>query len=984
MKEISHLDGGNVKKNAFTPSLKASAKKSSNISLHPLYATLATLLLYVLMLVVFKKYPLGDDAFLLSDLKVQYAPFLALLRSKIGGLGSIPQDQLLSYISYSFKLGLGKNFIGTFGYYLSSPFNLIYLLIDPSQIDAAVVMIIISKLSLSSGFMCLFLSRRFNDKKSAWPVILGIMYAFSLYSRLFVLNIMWLDGYMLLPLILFFTEKFIEKQDYSGLVISLLVLFISNYYIAYMAGLSCFIYLCVRMFEIKVPLKKAAGICMKYILTAMFTAMITAALLVPVGLDTLGNAEQTISERNNLILTYTPRTLIHMLLLGESRDFDLLAGNYPFIFISLSVTILMFLYFFSAGFKGREKKTHIFCVLGVLLSTAVVQIDTAWQVFDEPNWFWHRQSFVFLPLFLIISYRVLTHIKELARKDILKVMLIMYLLAAVDYSYGLVTGKADIFAYNIVLITAYSAVFAGYSHEKWPDQLRDMPRMLTPFLAGIICFEIAFVGPMMSSAANIFTMRKGSAVEYSDSLKAEREFGEFAKANNAAIGAFRAENISIPDYNVENYADDGSAFYGNYNGIEFFNSNSNKKMHHFMKQLGFATNYNYFSVWHNYSSPAVDSFFSVGSVASRSDLEQYRFEKEDSIGTGLNFYANDNALPLAFAVDKGAFDLDYYKLEKDAYEKDYFALQNEWYQSLFPEGFDEGFYKEIGKEVTGEPMIYNAASFNIYDYATHRFIVSQSSNSGQDIEDDEPGTTSDGSGKVDFLGKDPLGLERTVQNELKKQITDLYRTNEDAPIIVEYNFKAPSDGDIYCSIVTGRIVDAADIYVNGVKVYGFDSGTYYSLIVRLGNFSKGDDVKVTIWSNEKKFSYLNIRFAGFDDELFSQGISKVDKETVKTDTVIDGYAKFSINDLAPDKTVLTTIPAENGWKLYIDGQPAEYKAYQDAFIAFDAPSGYHTAELVFTAPGLKFGACVSCAGIVLLAAFVLIDKNLSKKKAKQS
>ena len=145
MKEISHLDGGNVKKNAFTPSLKASAKKSSNISLHPLYATLATLLLYVLMLVVFKKYPLGDDAFLLSDLKVQYAPFLALLRSKIGGLGSIPQDQLLSYISYSFKLGLGKNFIGTFGYYLSSPFNLIYLLIDPSQIDAAVVMIIISK-----------------------------------------------------------------------------------------------------------------------------------------------------------------------------------------------------------------------------------------------------------------------------------------------------------------------------------------------------------------------------------------------------------------------------------------------------------------------------------------------------------------------------------------------------------------------------------------------------------------------------------------------------------------------------------------------------------------------------------------------------------------------------------------------------------------------------------------------------------------------
>ena len=108
---------------------------------------------------------------------------------------------------------------------------------------------------------------------------------------------------MLLPLILYFTEKFIEKQKYAGLIISLLILFISNYYIAYMAGLSCFIYLCVRLFELKVPLKKAAGICLRYILTAVFTAMITAALLVPVGLDTLGNAEQTVSQRNNLIIT---------------------------------------------------------------------------------------------------------------------------------------------------------------------------------------------------------------------------------------------------------------------------------------------------------------------------------------------------------------------------------------------------------------------------------------------------------------------------------------------------------------------------------------------------------------------------------------------------------------------------------------------------------------------------------------------------------
>ena len=115
---------------------------------------------------------------------------------------------------------------------------------------------------------------------------------------------MWLDGYMLLPLVLYFSEKFIEKRKYTGLVISLLILFISNYYIAYMVGIASFLYLCVRMYELEIPLKKALGICVRYILTAGFTGMITAVLLVPVGLDTIRNADQilviedgTVTER---------------------------------------------------------------------------------------------------------------------------------------------------------------------------------------------------------------------------------------------------------------------------------------------------------------------------------------------------------------------------------------------------------------------------------------------------------------------------------------------------------------------------------------------------------------------------------------------------------------------------------------------------------------------------------------------------------------
>ena len=970
MKELSSLDGKSSKKAAEKPLLKTSSKNGSKPDLRPLYAFAITLVLYLVAMLLCNKYPLGEYSFLQSDLKAQYAPFLALLRSKITEMGNAPKGSLISYISYSFKLGLGKNFIGTFGYYLASPFNLIYLFIAESQIDAAVLAIVTLKLSLSAAFMSMFLGTRTEDKKTLWPVLLGIMYAFSLYSQAFIFQIMWLDGYMLLPLILFFTEKFIKKQNYLGLVISLLVLFISNYYIAYMAGIACFLYLIIRLFEEKVQIRKALGICVRYALTAGFTGLITAVMLVPVGLDTIRNADQTITSRGSEALTYSPLTFIHMMILGEPRDFsEVLPSNYPFLFICLLVTILLLVYFISPVFKGRERRIHAFCVLGAVLSTAIYPIDKAWQVFDDPNWFWHRHAFVFLPLFLIISMKVLFKAKELARKDIIKAVLAIYLFVFIDFSFGEIKGQSEALLYNVILAAVYGLFLMGFGVQNWHEQLKNMPKLLAPLMSLFVVFESIFAGPMLSNGIESMTLFGGPAVEYSDSILAEQEFGNYAKSRSST-GAFRAETERVPEYTTKFYCEEGQAFYGNYNGLSFFNSNSNKKMQRFMKQLGMQTNYNYFAVGHTFACPSVDSFFSIGSVSTRRDLSFYRLDGKDSHGSGLNFYANNDVLPLAFAADKGAMDFDYYKLEKDAKEKNYYAFQNEWYRSLFPNAFTEDFFNSIDENVIGEPKITNGVAFNMNDYMTREEFLNKGTS-------DEKKESSDGA-------KDPLGLESTVESQLNDNITTLQRTNEKLPIAIEYEFKAPSSDEIYGSIVSGRILDYTEIYVNGIRISNFSSNTYYSQIFRVGSFEEGETVKVSLLCKEAKWSYLNVRFATFDSASFSKQFANVDRSKVSADLVSDGYAKFSVKDLAQNETVITTIPAEDGWQLLIDGAPAEHKVYQNAFIAFDVPSGNHTAELVFTAPGLKGGALVSCAGIVLLAAFVIIDKNRQKMKEKQN
>ncbi|PWJ69672.1 putative membrane protein YfhO [Ruminococcaceae bacterium R-25] len=970
MKELSSLEGKSAKKKTDKPALKNTSKSGTASDLRPLYAFLATLVLYVAAMLLCNKYPLGEYSFLQSDLKAQYAPFLALFRSKLTEIGTVPQGHLLSYISYSFKLGLGKNFLGTFGYYLASPFNLIYLLIDESQIDVAVLTIVILKLSLASCFMCKFLGSRTDDRKTLWPVLLGVMYAFSLYSQVYIFQIMWLDGFMLLPLILYFTEKFIKKQNYLGLVISLLVLFISNYYIAYMAGIACFLYLMIRLFAEKIQLKKAVCILVRYALAAGFTALITAVLLVPVGLDTIRNADQTVSSRGSDVLTFSPLTFLHLVIIGDPRDFsDVLPCNFPFLFICLPVTLLLLLYFISPVFKGRERKIHAFCVLGAVLSTLVYPIDKAWQVFDDPNWFWHRHAFVFLPLFLIISMKVLFKIKELARKDIIKSVLVIYAFVIIAYTFGDMKGHSDAVVYNVLLATAYGLFIMGHGVENWHEQLKDMPKLLSPLMSLVVVFELIFAGPMLNNGIETMTLFGGSAEEYSDSIVTEQEFGKYAKARGNITGAFRAEKERVSDYTTKFFVEEGEAFYGNYNGLSFFNSNSNKKMQRFIKQLGMPTNYNYFAVGHSFACPSIDGFFSIGSISTRRDLSFYRMEAKDPENTELYFYANDDVLPLAFAADNGAMAFDFYKLEKDAKEKNYYAFQNEWYRSMFPEAFSEDFFKDIDADVTGEPKITNGVAFNLNNYMTREEFLNKEN-------PDEKKDESKGS-------VDPLGLEYSVEDELKDNITTLQRTNEKLPIAIEYEFKAPSTDEIYGSIVSGRILDYTEVYVNGIRITDFSSNTYYSQIFRIGSFAEGETVKVSFLCKDSSWSYLNVRFATFDYASFCEQFAKIDRTKVSADLVSDGYAKFSVKNVDPDETIITTIPAEDGWQLYIDGQPASYKVYQNAFIAFDAPSGDHTAELVFTAPGLKAGAIVSCAGIVLLAAFVFIDKKLSKMKEKQ-
>ena len=976
MKELDSL--GQEKKSSFSrpkakePKLALRERKDPDY--RPLLAFLFALLLYCFTAVICNKYPTGQYSFILSDLKAQYAPFLALNRARIVSLSG-GSEHMLNNLTYSFQLGLGKNIMGTFGYYMASPLNLIYLLFEPSQIDLVVILLVILKLSFASGFMALFLGTRTEDKKTKWPVLLGIVYAFSLYAQAFAFQIMWLDGYMLLPLLLYFVERFITKKRYLGIIVTLLLLFVSNYYIAYMVGIYSFIYLIVRMIELKTKIREAVGTAVRYALTAGFTAMCTAVLILPVGIDTIVNSDKTRVSADPDLIMYSPMTFIEMFLLGDPGDFmDVLPANYPFFFLSLMVTILLILYVTSKVFNGREKVIHILCLIGALLSTGFYYFDKAWQVFDDPNWFFHRHAFVFLALFLVIALKVLERMKEIPFKDVLRVAVIVFAGLLITYALGRYKNEDKMFIFNIAFIIAYCALIAGYGVKNWHEQLRDIPMLLSPMIVVFVCFELVFAGPMLTAGIESFTGFSGNAREYISAIDALEEFGVRAGIQNDESGAARAETEHVTNYNPLYYVDEGEQIYGNFRSMSFFNSNSNKRMHHFLKQLGYPVNYNYFAVSYDQVIPSNDAFLSIGSVASRRPISFYQKTGSDSFKTGLDFYKAGKTLPIAFAASASAADFDFYKLEKTAEEKNYFAFQNEWYASMFPGKFTKDFF--ITMNGVSGPEITNGISYNKNDYRTRADIMRDQPETEKSKSSEGGSGSSESKSNSSVLYDDPIGFEASVAKELASKYKTIYRQNEKLPIRIEYHIKAPTTSEIYCNLSTARILSDTSVYVNGVMVNSFESDTFYSQIFRIGSFEKGEDITVTFLSEESEWSYIDIRFGYFDYETFERQIGSIDLSKVKTETLEDGYAKFKVDGLAENEMVITTIPAEDGWKLTIDGNPAELTKYQDAFLAFRCPEGAHTVELSFTPPGLKIGAMASCAGIVCLAAFVFIDKKV--------
>ena len=342
--------------------------------------------------------PWGDNTVLISDMSTQYVEFFCAL--KRGDL------------FFSWSKALGTSYIGVFSYYVSSPLSLLTLLVPNEAMPEALLFLITGKIGLAGLTFAVFARHRFPGRDGA-ALFGAVCYALMSYNMIYAICVMWLDGVIWLPLILLAVERLLAGRGAGPFIAALTVCFFSTWYISYMAGAFCALYLCARLIALRPARRELARVLGRFFGGAACALGLTAWMWLPTFLAMFGGKFGGANVDYDGPLACHPLTLLAQLLPGRYGSIGY--GAPPYVFCGTAAVILAAAYFFLRAVPPRDRLANAGALAALVLSILLSPLDKAWHLFQRPNWFPFRYSFVFSFFLLYLAVQSLGPLLEAAK-----------------------------------------------------------------------------------------------------------------------------------------------------------------------------------------------------------------------------------------------------------------------------------------------------------------------------------------------------------------------------------------------------------------------------------------------------------------------------------------------------------------------------------------------------------------------------------------
>ena len=205
------------------------------------------------------------------------------------------------------------------------------------------------------------------------------------------------------------------------------------------------------------------------------------------------------------------------------------------------------------------------------------------------------------------------------------------------------------------------------------------------------------------------------------------------------------------------------------------------------------------------------------------------------------------------------------------------------------------------------------------------------------------------------------------------------KKNTDDDAWVEYTVTASGDGPVYMFLPT-KYERETQLYVNDIY-----RGNYFLYenhgIEYLGTYRKGDSFRVKLKLLDDAVYYTNAWFYYIDSASMERFHSAMDELNSGTTLARTGGCTLELTVDAPrDCALFTTIPAEEGWTVQIDGEYVNWDTCLDeSLICVPVSEGKHTIVLNFYPAGLSSGLILTGIGMMILAGMVIVCSMLRRR-----
>ncbi len=894
------------------------------------------------LMVIARVKPFGNRTFLYSDAWHQYYPFFLNYREALRS-----GDSLL----YNWTLGMGMDYLGLISYYLASPLNLLSVILPEGWLLTYFTLLTPIRMGLASLFFAIFLKEVFR-KEDISITLFGAFYAFCAWSLGYRWNVMWVDTFALLPLVVLGMVKLLRDKKFILYTLTLFQSIYSNYYVGLFVCIFVFLlFFCYEICRWRGFKRFFADLFRIALFSALAIGM-TAILELP----TLAALQTTQSSVNNFPEGFKLNIASENTWKGLFEAMAQVAGNLgggiepswkeglPNIYCGVGTLLLSFLYLMARDVKLRDKICAVCLLIFFMLSFIIRQLDYIWHGFHFTNMIPYRFSFLFSFVMLYMAYRawllrrsfngyhlgiagILTACVLCLSGELLEMEKVPFGESELLTALGLGDVVWELPIYLIfnttILVLFLGGLFYGCYRKRLPadadarmlarakGEQKRRRRNARSFLAGVMALELVM------TLVNFGTSLSYTSVpNYPKGTTYAASMIRYMKEREDEL-FYRAEVTHAQTLN-----DDAL---NSYAGISAFTSSANVRVTEFMKALGYGAKNTYNRYCWEEASPVSNLFLNLKYMIERDDRD-----RSSSVFNDLHSYGNvhlleNNAyLPLGFLAESTLADADFLAGGNP------FNLQNTIFSAA------TGLSEDVWHRLPGSSLTITGDGVELKDRSTSGYCSYSEGTSGS---------------------------------------------------TVTYTYVADRDG-FFCVNVDLPKRNDVSIRYNGTILY--EETTSLAQMMAVCDVSVGDTVEIVMKcdASDKKKGTMTLTAAILDMDTFWEGYDVLNASTLSLTSFSNTYVTGTIS-CDRDGLLYTSIPQNGNWSVLVDGEQAEITLVGECMVSVFLTQGAHEIEFVYHNAAFSLGWKISlaCAAIFAVLVAVVYKPDLKKlrfvKKSKK-